>query len=41
MCERAAVRACTYGGRLIWKKSIYDGITIAVAKRKWKPEIKL
>ncbi|MBQ9232649.1 MAG: cobalamin biosynthesis protein [Lachnospiraceae bacterium] len=41
VCERAAVRACTYGGRLIWKKSIYDGITIAVAKRKWKPEIKL
>lgn len=36
VCERAAVCACENGGELIRKKSKYDGITISVAKRKWR-----
>lgn len=35
VCERAAVKACGTGGRLISGKAARDGMTIAVAKRKW------
>lgn len=35
VCERAAMRACGMGGRLIAGKYAEDGMTIAVAKRKW------
>lgn len=35
VCERAAVRACGDGGRLIAGKQAKDGMTLAVAKRKW------
>ncbi len=35
VCERAAVRACGTGGRLIAGKYAKDGMTIAVAKREW------
>lgn len=35
VCERAALKACTYDGALLQKKSKYSGITIAIAKRKW------
>lgn len=41
VCERAAIRACIYGGSLIQMKTVYDGITIAIAKRNWIPEIKI
>lgn len=36
VCERAAVKACGEGGKLIVPKTAESGITIAVAKRKWK-----
>lgn len=36
VCERAAVCACEHGGELVQKKSIYKGLTISVAKRKWR-----
>ena len=36
ICERAALKACKYGGRLICSKSVYNGITLAIAKRKIK-----
>lgn len=36
VCERAAVRACGEGGKLIVPKAAENGITIAIAKRKWK-----
>lgn len=35
VCERAAVRACGEGGRLIAGKDARDGMTLAVAKREW------
>lgn len=35
VCERAAVRACGTGGRLIAGKEAGEGMTIAVAKREW------
>ncbi|MCM1126156.1 MAG: cobalamin biosynthesis protein [Lachnospiraceae bacterium] len=35
VCERAAVKACGADGTLILKKCAEDGMTIAVAKRKW------
>ncbi len=35
VCERAAVRACKKGGRLIAGKYTENGMTIAVAKREW------
>lgn len=35
VCERAALMACGDGGELIVKKHAKDGMTIAVAKRKW------
>ncbi len=38
VCERAALRACEYGGTLIYKKHAEDGMTIAIAKREWRIE---
>lgn len=35
VCERAAIRACGAGGRMIAGKDAKEGMTIAVAKRKW------
>lgn len=35
VCERAAMKACGQGGRLIYEKHAEDGMTIAVAKRRW------
>lgn len=35
VCERAAMKACGMGGRLIAGKYAKDGMTIAVAKREW------
>lgn len=36
VCERAAVKACGEDGKLVALKAAENGITIAVAKRKWK-----
>lgn len=36
VCERAALMACEYGGRLIYEKHAEDGMTIAIAKREWR-----
>lgn len=36
VCERAALLACGAGGELILHKRAGDGMTIAVAKRKWR-----
>ncbi|MCM1136451.1 MAG: cobalamin biosynthesis protein [Clostridium sp.] len=38
VCERAAVKACGTGGRLISEKEAEAGMTIAVAKRRWRVE---
>ena len=35
VCERAALKACGCGGKLIYEKHGADGMTIAVAKRDW------
>ncbi|MBD5506943.1 MAG: hypothetical protein HDR05_02515 [Lachnospiraceae bacterium] len=35
VCERAALKACDSGGKLICGKSAENGITIAVSKREW------
>lgn len=35
VCERAAVRACGADGRLVAGKAAKEGMTIAVARRKW------
>lgn len=35
VCERAALYACGEGGRLVYEKHAEDGMTIAIAKRKW------
>lgn len=35
VCERAAMMACGPGGELILQKTAEDGMTIAIAKRKW------
>lgn len=35
VCERAALAGCKAGGRLILEKQVGDGVTLAVAKRKW------
>lgn len=40
VCERAALAACESGGGLILEKQAENGITLAVAKRKWKIEWK-
>ena len=40
VCERAAMRAvCGDGGRLILKKQIYDGVTVALAEKNWKVQV--
>ena len=36
VCERAALRMCEPGGRLIYEKHAEDGMTIAVARREWR-----
>ena len=36
VCERAAVKACGEGGQLLVPKIAENGMTIAVARRKWK-----
>jgi len=36
VCERAAVKACGTGGKLISPKYAENGMTIAIAKREWK-----
>lgn len=36
VCERAALKACQEGGYLISSKHAEHGMTIAVAKRKWR-----
>lgn len=36
VCERAAIKACGPGGTLIYRKFAKDGMTIAIARRKWK-----
>lgn len=38
VCERAALAACKTKGRLILDKQIQNGITLAVAKKKWQIE---
>lgn len=35
VCERAALLACGEGGILVYGKQAEDGMTIAIAKRKW------
>lgn len=36
VCERAALKACSAGGELILKKCAQCGMTLAIAKRKWR-----
>ncbi|MDE7267585.1 MAG: cobalamin biosynthesis protein, partial [Lachnospiraceae bacterium] len=36
VCERAAIKACGNGGRMIATKDAENGMTIAIAKREWK-----
>lgn len=36
VCERAALKMCGSGGRLVYEKHTEDGMTIAVAKREWR-----
>lgn len=36
VCERAALRMCEPGGRLIYEKHAEDGMTIAIARREWR-----
>lgn len=36
VCERAAMRYCEGEGKLIFKKHAKDGMTIAIAERKWR-----
>ncbi len=38
VCERAAIAACEHGGVLIQRKRGAQGITVAIAKRKWRIE---
>lgn len=38
VCERAALAACGTDGKLMLEKQAENGITLAVAKRKWKIE---
>ena len=35
VCERAALLACGEGGSLVYGKHAEDGMTIAIARRKW------
>ena len=36
VCERAALKMCEPGGRLIYEKHAEDGMTIAIARREWR-----
>lgn len=36
VCERAAMAACEGTGKLVSKKRAKEGVTVAVAKRKWR-----
>ena len=36
VCERAAMKMCEPGGRLIYEKHAEDGMTIAIAGREWR-----
>lgn len=36
VCERAALKMCGPGGRLVYGRHAEDGMTIAVAKREWR-----
>lgn len=36
VCERAALKFCGFGGRLMQEKCAKDGMTLAIAKRKWR-----
>lgn len=36
VCERAALRACGPGGRLVYGKHASCGMTVAIAKRDWR-----
>lgn len=38
VCERAALAACEHGGVLVQKKKALQGMTAAIAKRKWRIE---
>lgn len=38
VCERAALKACGAGGELIVRKCAENGMTIAIARRKWDEE---
>lgn len=41
VCERAAIKGCGDGGTLIVKKTAKDGMTIAIAKRDWRKNLKI
>ncbi len=36
VCERAAIKACACGSKLIVNKTCRDGMTIAIAKKEWR-----
>ena len=36
VCERAALLACEWEGKLVYEKHAEDGMTIAIAKRTWR-----
>lgn len=36
VCERAALKMCEPGGKLIYEKHAEDGMTIAIARREWR-----
>lgn len=36
VCERAAIKMCEPGSRLIYEKHVEDGMTIAIARREWR-----
>ncbi len=36
VCERAALLACGPGGRLVQRKTLWDGMTLAIGKKEWK-----
>lgn len=38
VCERAALKACGTGGKLVAQKCAENGMTLAIAKREWRAE---
>ena len=36
VCERAAMKMCEPGSRIIYEKHAEDGMTIAIARREWR-----